>query len=170
MRTFHCLNPQRQAELASQFSWLAAVQKDAHLPLEAKTLNLSVFDHWLTEPEAEALISRCSREDQLRRDRSFATFYSLLIAETEVLSIAWRGLGKDRPRFRSFTSPSAALRYLRHNGSGLFRPPHIRLALPDFSAIYYQGWDSTSHLYIANLVETETISEWATQAGLHVLP
>lgn len=169
MRRFQCLKPQRQAELASQFSWLAAVHEENTLLLEVKTLNLSVFDHWLSEPEAEVLLSESSKEIEARREFSFTNFHSLLIANTEVLSFVWRGPRKDRLRFRSFTSPSTALHYLQPNGSGIYRPPHIRFALPQFSAIYYQGWDNTSHLYISKSVETEAISKWANQAGLHVL-
>lgn len=170
MRKFQCLKPKRQTELASQFSWLPAVQEDRPLPPEVKTLNLSVFDHWLSELEAETLISASSKETEVQRELAFANFYSLLVDQTEVLSVAWRGLRKDRLRFRSFTSPSVTLHYLQTSGCGLHSEPRIQFVLPHFSAVYYQGWDSTSHFYIAKVVETGTISEWANQAGLHILP
>lgn len=170
MRKFQCLKPQRQAELASQFSWLAAVHEDQTLPLGVRTLNLSVFDHWLSEREADTLISASSKEDLVHHDLRLKSFYSLMIAETEVLSFVWRGLRKSRLRFRSFTSPAAALNYLEPSGSGLDYAPHIQLVLPQFSAAYYQGWDNTSHIYFAQPMEAEAISGWAMQAGLHVLP
>ena len=170
MRTFQCLKPQRQTELASQFSWLPAVHENGALPPQVKTLNLSVFDHWLSELEAEKIISASSKETEVQRELAFARFYALLLAETEVLSFAWRGLRKDRLRFRAFTSSSVGLHYLKSNRIGLHYQPRIWFALPHFSAVYYQGWDSTSHLYIAKLVETGAISDWANQAGLHVLP
>jgi len=168
MRRLRCLEPRRQQDLASQFHWLAPVQS-GELPAGLCMLSLSAFDHWLDGDEALDKLPAGSPLEQHLRDSLHTDFCARLLRETEVLSFTWRGRLKTVPRFRSFTSYAAGIHYLHPDGARALDSPYIQLALPAFSAAYYQGYDDTWHMYLPQQEHAATLTTWAADAGLHVL-
>jgi len=169
MKLFRNLRPPRQKELERQFPWLHRIHEFEQVPL-VRHLSISVFDHWLSHEEAEKQLDGISREEQLRRDTQQFEFCQRLVEQAELVHFKFRGRGQDKPRFRSFTSRSAAIDYFCPRTLGGSRRRKFQVLLPAYGAVFYEGYDDTSHLYFTEEQGVEPFCHLVREAGLHVLP
>lgn len=166
----------RQAQLHAQFRWLPGIVQDRELE-QASMLWVSVFDHWLSREEANALLENIPADEASRRNKLLQGFCAEMIASTEVLSIALRGHGKHRPTFRAFTSTDMLLKYCAPGGGTVFPYPtrhgfrhrHFRVALPQFGCTFHESWDYTYHFYCRSPQLEVAAREWAARSGVYVL-
>lgn len=169
-RRLRNLSSIRQTELRSQYPWLKAVvwneENRFGIP---RGMAITVFDHWLTRDEANRLLENVPREEQQIRNACHAAFCALLVAETPVLSFAFRGRAHDRTTFREFISPEALSNYCTPNGGQTLRHRHFQVVLPELDCAFLESWDDTHHFYFNNPACIEPVREWAERCGLYLL-
>lgn len=170
MRRLFNLPDIRQEELRLQYPWLRAVAWDQDgRPRHLKTLSITVFDHWLTRDEANALLQNVTPEEQAIRTSRQAKFCALLVARTPVLSFAFRRRARDRTIFREFTSAEALSKYCTPNGGKTLKHRHFQVLLPELNCAFFEGWDDTHQFYVNNSTSIDLIHQLAGQCGLHLL-
>ena len=167
MRKLRALERPKQLELASEFHWLASVHV-LEVPAGVNTAMLSPFDHCLSESEALKLLPADSEKEQFRRDSCFTALFERICCETEILPFVWRGRDKKTLQFRTFTSSTAANRYLRQDGARASDCPYLQFALPALAIIYYQGYDDNGHVYFTDPTQFDTFTGWVSDAHLYV--
>jgi hypothetical protein len=160
----------RQAELRLQFPWLRPVAwKERDLPRGLTCISVYVFDHWLSRDEATRDLENVPPSEQAERDARHGKFCALLIAETPVLSFAFRRRAQDRPTFREFISPKALAAYCTPNGGSTLRHRMFSVVLPEWDCAFFEGWDDTHQFFFTNPSSIDRIRELAGQCGLYIL-
>jgi hypothetical protein len=132
-------------------------------------LSISIFDHWLSREEAEQLLVNVPAQEQLRRDKLHFELSSLLTTQTELIHFVFRGRKRDKPRFKLFDSGNGALDYLRPQSLGGKRKQQFQVLLPECGAVFYEGYDDTSHLYFTDPELIRSFCNAVHHVGLHVL-
>ncbi|MBA1245875.1 hypothetical protein [Pseudomonas japonica] len=176
LRRLENVSKSRQSHLEGRFSWLAAVIQGEEFD-RSRVLWVSVFDHWLSREDANALLENIPPEEESRRNMLLEGFCGEMIANTEVLSFAMRRHGRCRPVFRSFKSKDMLLGYCRPGGGTLFGHPrrygfrhrHFQVALPEFGCIFQEYWDSTYYFYSSSPQLEEAARRWAARTGVYIL-
>ncbi|MDO6679498.1 hypothetical protein [Shewanella sp. 4_MG-2023] len=163
MRKFLNVSKQRQKELEEQFPNLIDLVQ-VNKTKEYTFLAVSIFDHWLTHEESMELLADLDASEIERRTSIFDKFNQLLLEKTEVLTFRFRGLKGDKLKFKSFVTEQAQSSYIRQTDMGMYKT-----VLPDFKAVYFEGYDDTNVFYLQDLSVKSFIESCATKVGLHCL-
>ena len=132
-------------------------------------LAVSVFDHWLTEEEADHQLGEVTKEKQIERNRRHFSFLKRLVSETEVLSFRIAGRRKTKIIFSKFVNIDQCLRHLAPILTASSVQDRISAALPELHALYIEGYDDTYYLYYREEQLIANFKSWVTDAGLFVL-
>lgn len=158
----------RQGELGAQFAWLSSIHEDESRK-DVQILSVSVFDHWLSQDAACALLENVSAEEQGRRDRLLENFCAKMTDDTEVLSFVMRGRKKNRPVFRAFKSKDALKSYCKPAGGKTLGHRNFYVVLPEMGCAFYESWDDTYHFFFTAPGIELAACKWATQSGVYLL-
>ncbi|WP_303917918.1 hypothetical protein [Draconibacterium sediminis] len=133
-----------------------------------KKIFISVFDHWLTKDEANKMIFIDSdlSELQLRRDK-FESFTKALYEKTNIYF--WKYKRNYRIFFKQPKSFKDILRRCDFNNLYSQSGDRYSLILPEYSAIYNEGWDWTNVIWYMDRNKIEPILEIAKKTGLNIL-
>ena len=175
-RFFNIKNKERQEALATQFKDLNRWGEDEQFE-SYKAISLTVFDHWLSEEEANIQISPdIPKKERQRRDDAFLCFRELLFKNTEVLTYRTKGRDKrSHLSFKAFTSLESGLAYSTPTimRAGFYlaggRVKFFQLVLPQLDAIYLESWDDTNILLYKNNSTLELVKQLAKESGLFCL-
>jgi hypothetical protein len=173
------LPPIRQDELRKLYAGLARTHSNHVKNIDPfKQFSISVYDHWLTEKEFIDE-EQVSAEEQRRRNLQFYDLSKKILQETEVLgfrihkrgvinhSRKWRRCKKVT--FREFLSQKHCLEYLRPDYEMFSIQYRFEIALPEFKAIYFEGWDDANHLMYLDEKILGNFKIWVEEKGLHIL-
>lgn len=170
MRKLINLCKKEQRNLSVQFKDILKVDacEDDH---EYRKIAISVFDHWLSKEEALTLLNDVSEEEQTRRNNLHYAFNKKLFDKTMCFTYRVKGRGKKTyPIFKNFQDKRTAYSYIKPNSGGVRSKFLYKLVLPQFDALYYEGWDDTCYLYYKNEDLLNSLIEWVKESGLHILP
>ena len=133
-------------------------------------LAISVFDHWLSEKEANEYLSKVSEYEQELRNSKFRVFSKKIMENTSVVNFTLKGRGsRQRVLFRKFTSESGREEYMNGTLGALSSRRFFKVALPDIEALYFQGWDDTNIFYFLGERGVKEVKSWAAESGLYSL-
>ena len=163
MRKFLNVSKQRQKVLEAQFPKLLDLAQ-VNETKEYTYLAVSIFDHWLTQEESMELLGDLDENEIEYRASMFDKFNQLLSEQTEVLTFRFRGINGDKPKFKSFLSQEAQSSYFRQTDMGMYQA-----VLPEFNAVYFEGYDDTNVFYLRDLSVKSFIESCANKVGLHCL-
>lgn len=170
MRHYKNVTRTRNSSLQKAFSWLAKVDEN-DLPKNVFMFSISAFDHWLSVDEADRLLQSLTVDEQRARDQRHFELRACLAKQTEILNFSFGGRKGDALRVRQFLLDSDALDYLRPESlGGAKRRSLRRFLMPEYGAVFYEGYDDTSHIYFLDHVRVEPILTAAVDAGLYILP
>jgi hypothetical protein len=136
---------------------------------EYKKIAISVFDHWLLKDEALTLLNDVNEEEQRRRDNLRFVFNKIIFDRTICFTYRLKGRYKNHPIFKKFTDKRAAYAYIKPNSNFVPSKYLYKLVLPQFEALYFEGWDYTSYFYFKNEKILDTLLNWAKESGLYIL-
>ncbi|WP_444930353.1 hypothetical protein ACJJIF_00750 [Microbulbifer sp. SSSA002] len=169
MRKFSPLKPERQMLLMRQFPNLMEVDACEEDYGYAK-IAISYFDHWLSESEACAAFSNVSLEESLNRKNKQLGFCRRLLEATEVLNFKVFGRPNNRRvKFRAFCDNDVALRYCSEAYDKFSSRFFFKLVIPEYSALYYQGYDATNYIYCRGGEFSNRLRSLIYDSGLNVL-
>ena len=157
------MDKNQQIALEAQFpKLLSLVEGDQ--PEQYIFLAVSVFDHWLNYEESMEFLHMPERKEIERRCSMFDHFNKLLIENTDVFTFRFKGRKKNSPSFKEFTSQTAKYEQMEQRDMGEYK-----VVLPEFGAVYFEGYDDTNIFYLSDLSVKPVIELWAKQAGLYCL-
>lgn len=167
MRKLINSSKQAQKDLSFQFPDILKVymNEENH---RYKRISISVFDHWLSEDKAIALLGNVNHEAQQRRDDLLYSFNKTLFDKTLCFTYRLKGHNKIQPVFKGFIDKNAAYSYMTPNGEVASKFLY-KLVLPQLEALYFEGWDNTCHLYFKDEKSLGNLSEWVKESGLYIL-
>ena len=168
MRKLINLSKKEQESLFLQFPHILEIDacEDNH---EYKKIAISVFDHWLLEDEVLTLLNYVNEEEQRRRDNLHYIFNKILFDRTICFTYRLKGRYKNHLVFKKFTDKIAAYAYIKPNSNFVPSKYLYKLVLPQFDALYFEGWDDTCYLYFKNEKLLDTLVDWAKESGLYIL-
>ena len=167
------VSEKRQIDLSQQFPELLKVHHIENCQ-RIKKVAISVFDHWLNESEARDLLkidkSRPTTGEELARRDLLNALNTLIAKSTECLGyeIIERN-GHEYPRFFSFDTTQSLSKYFSQSPHGVSAQFFFKLVLPKLSALYFEGYDFTNHLYYLDENMIEQLKRWTAEANLYVL-
>ncbi|MDO6765345.1 hypothetical protein [Agarivorans sp. 1_MG-2023] len=169
MRKFQNLSQQEQAPLVELYPELEKVFSVEDTD-KYRFMAISVFDHWLSEVEANKLLADVPEIEQRQRDKKFDSFSRVIAENTEVISFTFKGRrSKSRPVFRKFTSENSKAKYMESASNYVSNKYFFSVALPKLEALYFEGSDDTNVFYLRNERFVYLIETWANACGLYCL-
>lgn len=133
-----------------------------------KKIFISVFDHWLTEDEADKLIFIDDDKNELKKRREkFEKVIEDLYDSTE--TYFWKYKRKYRFFIQKPLTYDDLLNKCDFNNLWSQSGRRYSLILPEYSAIYNEEWDWTNIIWYTDEMKIKPILEIAEKAGLHIL-
>jgi hypothetical protein len=131
-------------------------------------LALSVFESWLPK-EKHHLIDDVSEETHAERLKILYAFTRKLASTTEVLTFRIKGRDADRPVFKEFTIPEAAILYCESSTELTPRNKLFVIVLPEYDCVIKESRDYTNHVYYRSEELLKPVLGFAREAGLYML-
>lgn len=133
-----------------------------------KKIFISVFDHWLTNDEADNLIFIDDDKNELiKRREKFEKVIVDLYETTEIY--LWKYKRNHRLFIQKPLTYTDLLKKCDFNNLWSQSGRRYSLILPEFSAIYNEEWDWTNIIWYSDEMKIKPILEIAEKAGLHIL-
>lgn len=139
---------------------LTEFEDEAH---SYKHRSVSIFDHLLTEEEYDRLLVDVAPAEQVRRNQLHMDMIRVLLGATRVLTFQCDPDRIPQTIFFTFTSEEAAIKYFEHT-----RSQRYVAALPEYRAVYLEGYDDTSHLFYFDDSLVNPVLSLAKRVGLYV--
>lgn len=156
----------RQKELLAQYPDISRVYQGEASGVY-KRLAISVFDHWLSAEEAARLLVEANHQSYCLIHKSF----NLAFAEAfGCLGFRLRGRFKNKVIFKTFTHQHGLQEYLEPASFSVSQSCMLQVVLPEISAIYFEGFDSTNYLYYRDEAKIAPFLELARKHGLYISP
>ncbi|WP_299947430.1 hypothetical protein [uncultured Microbulbifer sp.] len=169
MRRFVSLKSEKQDFLLHQFPNLMEIDacEDGY---GYTKIAVSYFDHWLSESEAYKAFLNVGLEESVNRKNKQLEFCRQLFNSTEVLNYKIYGRPNNRRvKFRAFSDDNVALRYCSDAYDKFSSIFFFKLVIPEYSALYYQGYDATNYLYYRGGELSNKLKSLVYGSGLNVL-
>ena len=163
MSKFKNTHIRRQKELRAQYPDLKMLEEVKETS-SYSFVAVSLFDHWLSELEASQLLGNLISDELVRRNSLFTNLNRIIIEQTEVLNFVRRGNYRNYYNFRHFSSDEVRNIYLEHRSHG-----NYQLVIPEFSLVYFEGYDDTNIFYLRDSSQRSIVEDWASEAGLYTL-
>lgn len=133
-----------------------------------KKIFISVFDHWLTKDEADALIFIDHDLNELKRRREK---YETVIKElyNSTATYLWRYKRNNRIFIQKPLTCNDLLRKCDFNNLWSESGRRYSFILPELSAIYNEEWDWTNIIWYRDIEKIKPILDIAEKVGLHII-
>ncbi|TLU61360.1 hypothetical protein FE810_15220 [Thalassotalea litorea] len=163
MRKFVGVDKKEQLALRKQFPQLLPLIKGETTP-EYTLLAISIFDHWLNDEECMEFLHMPQLGEIERRCLVFDQFNKLLMERSSILAFRFKGRIKSLPSFKKFSSSGVKYSYMKQTSMGKYK-----VILPDFDAVYFEGYDDTNIFFLKDLSVKPIIEKLAEKVGLYCL-
>ena len=129
---------------------------------------ISVFDHWLTAEEADKEIFIDDNEKELlNRRNKFKNFIETLSTKTDLYT--WKYKKHNRLHIQKPSNTKDVLRKCDFENLYSLNGKRYNFLIPEFSAIYEEGWDWTNIIRYKDEEKIKPILDMAKTCGLNIL-
>ena len=133
-----------------------------------KKVFICVFDHWLSNEEADTQIFIDDDLVELKsRRQKFKDFIEEINNKTELFS--WRHKRHYRFHIQKPESLKDVLRKCDFDNLWSQSGRRYSFLLPEYSAVYAEEWDWTNIIWYTDREKIEPLLETAKKVGLHIL-
>ena len=167
-RRFIAVNKSDQSRLEDEFPELLEIIENNQVD-GYKKASITVFDHWLSEEEADAELNNIPPGIEKTYDARLHSFICSLTSRFETYLIRCVGKNKKEITFRRFSSEYAKNRTLTPQPWIASNHSRFMLVIPSLELAYFEGWDFTHHVYLKNTRTIAILKEEASKAGVYVL-
>lgn len=129
--------------------------------------NLSVFNKWLNRDECEQIFTSDKYLIEQRRKNLENTIYDIFHSTNVYL---WRFKRHNRISFYKPKNIKHLLNICQIQNQTQQHGERYEILLPEFSAIYSEGWDWTNTIWYTDIEKIKPLLEIIKNTGLYILP
>lgn len=167
MRRFKNISKKRNKELGILYKdYFDVFHKETK---KYKRVDISLFDHWLSQDEAENIIDKATAEFCNYGNNLLLSYSLSILDSTEMYLVKIKGKHRQYLSFKCFTSKEAAIDILSSDHQPKHSKYEVVLAIPEAHCLYLLGSDFTYQLFFSDVKKIEFLLDLARLNRLHIL-